>query len=111
MTPAEGRAGRVENPHQGRVRLSGILDGSSAMALARRLGGVGDETLIDFSGVEGFEAFGVEVLLRELRQARRHHTRVCCLGVPPCLAARLEETGIPVVPSTRPPRWAREWAR
>lgn len=110
MTPSEGSSGRVESA-KGLVRLSGILDGSSAMELAHRLREAREETFVDFSGVEGFEAFGVEVLLQELGRARRDHSRLACLGVPPCLAARLQEAGVAVVPSPRPSRWARGWAR
>ncbi|MFQ5945574.1 MAG: STAS domain-containing protein [Anaerolineae bacterium] len=92
---------------EGRIRLSGILDGSRAMEVVNRLRGQRDEEiLLDFSEVEGFEAFGVEVLVRELGGPRQADTRVRCCGVPPCLAERIHEAGIAVAPVPRHPRWA-----
>lgn len=48
-----------------RIRLCGILDGFVAMEVVNRLRDRGNrEIVLDFLGVEGFEAFSVEVLLR-----------------------------------------------
>ncbi len=89
-----------------RIRLAGVLDGSRAMEVAHRLRDQGDAALtLDFSAVQGFDAFGIDVLLRELSAPRRGTARVRCCGVPPCLAELMRQAGIPVVPSPRHPRW------
>ncbi|MFQ5828941.1 MAG: STAS domain-containing protein [Candidatus Methylomirabilia bacterium] len=87
---------------EGRIRLCGILDGSLAMEVVNRLRDQGNrEIVLDFSEVEGFEAFGVEVLLRQLRDPGRPGSRVRCCGLPPCLAERVREAGIAVALSPR----------
>ncbi|MFQ5830088.1 MAG: STAS domain-containing protein [Candidatus Methylomirabilia bacterium] len=65
------------------------------------------EIVLEFSEVEAFEAFGVEVLLRHLGGAGRADTRVRCCGLPPSLAQRMQEAGVAVAPSARHPRWTR----
>ncbi len=94
---------------QGEIRLclSGRLDGSRAMELTNSLRGqLTEEVLLDLSQAEGFEPFGVDVLLRELAGRRGAGPRVRCAGVPPCVAERMGEAGIAVEPSSRHPRWA-----
>lgn len=89
------------------VRLSGIFDGSRAMEVVNHLrcqpaAGV----ILDFSDVESFEDFGVEVLVRHLAEPGGAQGRVRCRGLPPCVAARLEEAGVARAPTARRPRWA-----
>jgi anti-anti-sigma regulatory factor len=97
-------------PDRARIHLSGVFDGSRAMELMNYLRREHvAEIVVDFSGVERFEAFGVEVLLRELAGLRAGDTAVRCSGLPPCVADRMEEVGIAVSSSLRHPRWA-PWA-
>lgn len=101
----------VSRPDRARVHLSGVFDGSRAMQLAdhlRREPAV--EIVVDFSDVERFEAFGVDVLLRELGELTRGGPAVRCCGIPPCVGERLDEIGVAVSSSLRDPRWA-PWAR
>src|SRR3989304_922179 len=68
------------------------------------------EIVVGFSDVERFEAFGVDVLLRELTGLGRAGAAVRCCGVPPCVTERLDEIRIAVSSPLRDPRWA-PWAR
>jgi len=89
------------------IRPSGILDGSRAMEIARLLHDqCGGEVVLDFSAVEGFEPFGVEVLALQLAGAGRRGGRISCRGLPPCVAERMREIGVAVAPAPRHPRWA-----
>lgn len=93
-----------------RVRVSGVLDGSRAMQLLNGLNGLrSGAVIVDFSGVRQFEAFGVDLLVKELGRPRAGGARVRCTGLPPCVAGRLREQEIEIVESLRPPRWA-PWA-
>jgi anti-anti-sigma regulatory factor len=67
------------------------------------------EISVDFSDVERFEAFGVEVLFRELVGLKGAGATVRYRGIPPCVSERLDALGIAVMPSPRHPRWA-PWA-
>lgn len=103
--------GAVSRPGRTRIHVSGLFDGSRAMHLANWLRREhAAEIVVDFSDIEGFEAFGVEVLLREMAWLRRAGITVCCCGVPPCVADRLDEVGVGVSASSRHPRWA-PWAQ
>lgn len=83
-----------------RIRLSGVLDGSRAMEIAHLLRGQrGGEVVLDFSAVEAFEPFGVEVLARQLEGAGRRGDQIRCRGLPPCVAERMREIGVAVTPS------------
>ena len=66
-------------------------------------------TLVDFTEVQRFELFGIDVLLRELSAFRDAGAWVGCCGLPPCVAAQMDELGIAVGPTPRHPRWA-SWA-
>ncbi|MBI2161340.1 MAG: STAS domain-containing protein [Candidatus Rokubacteria bacterium] len=98
-------------PDRARIHLSGVFDGSRAMQLADYLRREpAAEIVVDFSDVERFEAFGVDVLLRELAARRGAGATVRCCSIPPCVTERLEEIGIAVSSSLHDPRWA-PWAR
>lgn len=104
-TPVAAAHGRA------RIILSGVLDGSRAMEIAHLLRSQGvAPTAVDFTDVERFEPFGVDVLLRELAAFRHAEAGVRCCGLPPCVAEQMGEIGIAVDPATRHPRWA-PWAR
>jgi anti-anti-sigma regulatory factor len=79
------------------ILVAGVLDGSSAMELTNRLR---DERradiALDFSGISRIEAFGIEVLVRELARLRAAGARIHCRGLPPRAAARFDEEGIVV---------------
>jgi len=93
-----------------RIHLSGVFDGSRAMELANWLRHEGAaEISVDFSDVDRFEAFGVEVLSRELAGLHGAGAKVRCCGIPPCVTDRLDALGIAALPSPRHPRWA-PWA-
>jgi len=93
-----------------RVRVSGVLDGSRAMQLVGGLDRfVTGAVIVDFSGVVQFEAFGVDLLVKELGRPRAGGARIRCTGLPPCVAERLKEQEIEIVESLRSPRWA-PWA-
>jgi len=93
-----------------RIHLSGVFDGSRAMELANWLRRErATEISVDFSDVDRFEAFGVEVLFRELAGLTGAGATVRCRGIPPCVSERLDALGIAVTPSPRHPRWA-PWA-
>ena len=80
---------------EARIRLGGVFDGSRAMQLLNALGRfkVG-QVVVDFSGIQQFEPFGVEVLANGLAGPPRGGARVRCLGLPPCVAERLREEEI-----------------
>jgi len=93
-----------------RIHLSGVFDGSRAMELANWLRRErAAEISVDFSDVDRFEAFGVDVLFRELAGLRGAGATVRCSGIPPCVTEGLDALGIAVMPSPRHPRWA-PWA-
>ncbi len=93
-----------------RIHLCGVFDGSRAMELAHWLRRAhAAEIVVDFSDVEGFEPFGVDVLLRELATLSAPGATVRFCGVPPCVTERLDEIGVAVSSSVRHPRWA-PWA-
>ena len=93
-----------------RIHLSGVFDGSRAMELANWLRRErAAEISVDFSDVDSFEPFGVDVLLKELASLSAPGATVRCCGVPPCVTDRLDEIGIAVSSSVRHPRWA-PWA-
>lgn len=97
-------------PDRARIHLSGVFDGSRAMQLADYLRREpAAEIVVDFSDVERFEAFGVDVLLRELAGLRGAGATVRCCGIPPCVTERLDEIGVAVSSSLRHPHWA-PWA-
>ncbi len=101
----------VSRPDRARIHLSGVFDGSRAMQLADYLRREpAAEIVVDFSDVKRFEAFGVDVLLRELAGLRGAGATVRCCGLPPCVAERVDAIGIAVSSSLRHPRWA-PWAR
>ena len=101
----------ASRPDRARIHLSGVFDGSRAMQLAAYLRREpAAEIVVDFSDVERFEAFGVDVLLRELTGLGRAGAAVRCCGVPPCVTERLDEIRIAVSSPLRDPRWA-PWAR
>ncbi|OGL01642.1 MAG: hypothetical protein A3D33_11920 [Candidatus Rokubacteria bacterium RIFCSPHIGHO2_02_FULL_73_26] len=84
-----------------------MFDGSRAMQLVNYLRREqAAEVVVDFSDVEGFESFGVDVLLRELATLERARVTVRCCGVPPCVTEHLDEVGVAVSSSVRHPRWA-----
>ena len=100
----------VSRPDRARIHLSGVFDGSRAMQLVNWLHREhAGEVVVDFSDVERFEPFGVEVLLRELAGLRGAATTVRCCGIPPCVTERLDEIGVVVSSSLRRLRWA-PWA-
>jgi len=100
----------VRKPDRARIHLSGVFDGSRAMQLVNWLRHEpAGEIVVDFSDVERFEAFGVDVLLRELAGLRCDSTTVRCCGIPPCVTERLDELGVAVSSSLRHPHWA-PWA-
>jgi len=101
----------ASRPDRARIHLAGVFDGSRAMQLADYLRREpAAEIVVDFSDVERFEAFGVDVLLRELAGRRAAGATVRCCGIPPCVTERLDEIGIAVSSSLHDPRWA-PWAR
>jgi len=101
-------AARTESrPDSARIHLSGVFDGSRAMQLLEYLRRApAAEIVVDFSDVERFEAFGLDVLVIELAGLREAGATPCCCGVPPCLTERLGEIGIAVLSSLHDPRWA-----
>ncbi|OGL09485.1 MAG: hypothetical protein A3I14_17690 [Candidatus Rokubacteria bacterium RIFCSPLOWO2_02_FULL_73_56] len=97
----------MARPDRARIHLSGVFDGSRAMQLVNYLRREqAAEVVVDFSDVEGFESFGVDVLLRELATLERARVTVRCCGVPPCVTEHLDEVGVAVSSSVRHPRWA-----
>jgi anti-anti-sigma regulatory factor len=101
----------ISGPDRARIHLSGVFDGSRAMQLVECLRREhAAEIVVDFSDVERFEAFGVDVLIRELAGLRGARTSVRCCGAPPWVTERLDEIGVAVSSSLRHPRWA-PWAR
>ena len=101
----------VSLPDRARIHLSGVFDGSRAMQVADYLRREpAAEIVVDFSDVERFETFGVDVLLRELAGLRGAGAAVRCCGVPPCVTERLDEIRVAASSPLRNPRWA-PWAR
>src|SRR3972149_5430398 len=75
-SPPRRRGGKeprgVARPDRARIHLSGVFDGSRAMQLVNYLRREqAAEVVVDFSDVEGFESFGVDVLLRGLAPVER----------------------------------------
>ena len=101
----------VSRPDSARIHPTGVFDGSRAMQIVNILRRQhAAEIIVDFSDVEGFEPFGVDVLLRELAaRSAPGATTVRFCGVPPCVTDRLDEIGVAVSSSVRHPRWA-PWA-
>lgn len=100
----------VSRPDRARIHLTGVFDGSRAMQLVACLRREpAAQIVVDFSGVKRFEAFGVDVLVRELAGLGSASASVRCCGTPPCVTERLHEIGIAVSSSPRHPRWA-PWA-
>jgi anti-anti-sigma regulatory factor len=101
----------ISGPDRARIHLSGVFDGSRAMQLVECLRREhAAEIVVDFSDVERFEAFGVDVLIRELAGLRGAGATLRCCGAPPCVTERLDEIGIAASSAPRHPRWA-PWAR
>jgi anti-anti-sigma regulatory factor len=79
-----------------RIRLKGVLDGSSAAELLNELKRRrSEEIAVDFSGIRQFEPFGIEVLVKGLGGPRAKGARIWCLGLPPSLAERLRKEETP----------------
>jgi len=100
----------LPRPGSARIHPTGVFDGSSAMQILdilRRQRAA--DVVVDFSDVDGFEPFGVDVLLGGLAPRGAPGTTVCFCGVPPCVTDRLDEIGVAVSSSVRHPRWA-PWA-
>ncbi|MBI4269794.1 MAG: STAS domain-containing protein [Candidatus Rokubacteria bacterium] len=100
----------VSRPDSARIHPTGVFDGSRAMQIINILRRQhAAEVVVDFSDVEGFEPFGVDVLLRELASRSAPGATIRCCGVPPCVTDCLDEIGVAVSSSVRHPRWA-PWA-
>lgn len=85
--PSRLRVRRRQRESRHVLTFEGEIDGSTAchaIDVLRRTPPDGRELVLDFSGLTGVEAFGLDVLARGLRQVGRER-RVRILGAPDLL--------------------------